>query len=349
MADSSTPGSESPRLNDLFCWENIWLKVENEFFCVPRRGFTAFPHSKFVAEFLAPASVNEGEAVVHDGRSKENAIHLFGYAKQDFEALLKVMYPIQTYSIGNDNLIDLNQDQWIGVLKLSTLWRMTLIRQYAIAKLSVVTQAAPAAEKVQLAQAYKVLQWMEQGIAKLASSSASVEELEPLGWKVTALVLAVRDSARQSVSPQPGSFRLDSIKCGFCTSNTPLIPFSDSDQFFCPCGIALSPESQVSIQQSTSDVGRAEASTRTALSSIWCHQLTIETDGWGPPHNTTQHVVLAGPSSKKSSLKDIFTCSCCGEVTRRKDTVRVLEGHKSGVKSTAELIQKYFGEEFQLE
>ena len=83
-------------------------------------------------------------------------------------------------------------------------------------------------EKVRLARAHRVSTWLDEGITSLALSDDSrptLEELATLGWETAARILWIRDNSGSSLMPsQIPHFTKDSIKCGYCSSSSSLIP-----------------------------------------------------------------------------------------------------------------------------
>ncbi|KAF8814170.1 hypothetical protein BYT27DRAFT_6339898 [Phlegmacium glaucopus] len=160
-----------------------------------------------------------GVAAPTGGQDKEHPIVLEGCRKDEFSCLLKVMYPrAKTLIYGFE--LGLKKEEWVSVLKLSTIWRMKQIRKYAIHWLSTNGALAPI-EKVQLARAHKVATWLEEGLTSLVDGVHRLtrEELATLGWETSALILWIRDN---SIPPNDGStylcFTKDMIACAVCPS-----------------------------------------------------------------------------------------------------------------------------------
>ncbi|TFK16505.1 hypothetical protein FA15DRAFT_761398 [Coprinopsis marcescibilis] len=223
-----------PTRNALFSWKIICFKVEDELFSVPRNGFTA-ASEVFSDMFLLPSNDSP------DGLDEDHPITLEGYKKDEFAALLKIMYPMPgTYKIHGDTLsLDLTKTEWIGALKLSTIWNMSKIRKYAIAKLDTL-QLAPI-EKVQLAREHRVGKWLREGVTALTQGDPTqIEDLEVLGWKTAALLYFIYIHLAKPQPQSSGRFTMASIKCGRCGSSSSLIP----GQVTCSgCHKDISPES----------------------------------------------------------------------------------------------------------
>jgi hypothetical protein len=77
----------------------------------------------------------------------------------------------------------MNQDQWVSVLKLSTMWAFKEIKEKAIAELSKINMDVM--DKVLLARSYRVGDWLYEGYIALVKREASLsaEEAEKLGYE----------------------------------------------------------------------------------------------------------------------------------------------------------------------
>jgi len=157
-----------------------------------------------------------------EGHDKEHPIVLEGYTKDEFSCLLRVMFPRTKALIsGTKWELSLKKEEWVSVLKLSTIWNMSHIRQYAIHRLSTdEAQALTSIEKIQLAREYSVAKWMEEGLISLVTGGYRLThaDLTTLGWETSALILWIRDNSIPSLS-SPFRFTQDMIQCRNCSSN----------------------------------------------------------------------------------------------------------------------------------
>lgn len=215
MADSEGLSSDSE-----FFWDNVVFQVEDKLFCVPRCEFVRSSEI-FADMFMLPS----GAGARSEGRDREHPIVLEGYKKTDFACLLRVMYPTAESLISGTQLaLNLKKEEWVSVLKLSVLWNMSRIRDYAIHKLSTdPTLLISPVEKILLARAHKVGAWLDEGLAALVRSDyrPTFEELATLGWETAARILWIRDSSINGSNPL--RFRRDDIKCTGCSSSLSLI------------------------------------------------------------------------------------------------------------------------------
>jgi len=203
-----------------FYWDTFFVKVEDKIFCVPRCEFVQ-SSEVFADMFLLPS----GPATCSEGQDKDHPIVLEGYKKDEFACLLKVMYPTANSLISGTNLeFRLTKEEWVSVLKLSTIWDMTKIRRYAIHRLST-DVTLPPIEKILLARAHRVGAWLDEAVISLAMCNPmpKLEDLAALGWETVARILWIRDNSPPIRAPNAQNkfcFRRDTIKCPNCPSST---------------------------------------------------------------------------------------------------------------------------------
>ncbi|KAF8814171.1 hypothetical protein BYT27DRAFT_7082785 [Phlegmacium glaucopus] len=222
-----------------FYWDVIIFKVEDTLFRVPRCEFEQ-SSEVFADMFCLPS----GAAERIEGQDKEHPIVLEGYRKNEFSCLLKVMYPryalspavivhvtspllqlAQSLISGTKFELSLEKEEWVSVLKLSTIWNMNKIREYAIHWLSTNGALTPI-EKIRLARAHKVATWLEEGLTSLVGvvHSLTREELATLGWETSALIFWTRDNlSPYSSDSTTVVLSRDMIKCAICSSSPCLI------------------------------------------------------------------------------------------------------------------------------
>jgi len=158
-----------------------------------------------------------------EGQDRDHPIVLEGYKKDDFTCLLKVMYPTATSLISGRNIeLHLKKEEWVSVLKLSTIWNMTKIRQYAIHRLSIDSNLLPI-EKILLARAHRVGAWLNEAVTSLATCNPipDLKDLSTIGWETVARILWIREHF--PLNTLPGDFKRDAIKCMHCSSSSSLI------------------------------------------------------------------------------------------------------------------------------
>ncbi|KAH6908507.1 hypothetical protein BKA70DRAFT_1562572 [Coprinopsis sp. MPI-PUGE-AT-0042] len=185
---------DSPIESDTFrsvayYFQNVIIKVERCLYSIPKQALTS---QSPVFEGMFDGN-NDGGG---EGASDKKPIVLEGYKSGEFECLLNVMLPQPL----ERKLPALTKEQWVSVLKLSTVWQMDQIRQLAVEQLS---QLDPSPiEKVVLAREYRVLKWLTEGVTTLAIDFDQYpikDVAQALGWETTALILSIRDQAKPKV------------------------------------------------------------------------------------------------------------------------------------------------------
>ncbi|KIM38617.1 hypothetical protein M413DRAFT_239902 [Hebeloma cylindrosporum] len=288
-----------------FFWDNIFIKVEDTLFCVPRCEFVK-SSEVFADMFLLPAGPGEST----EGRVRDHPIVLEGYKKDEFTSLLKVMYPTAGSQISGTTLdLGLGKSEWVNVLKLSTIWNMEKIRTYAIHKLSTDFTLSPA-EKILLARAHKVATWMYEGVSELVNSNPkpTIEELGAFGWETAARILWIRDSFPPNLNIL--TFKRDDIKCGYCSSSSSLI---DGAYNCYSCGRSIPPDAELTIPGSGPTV---------VLRDIRCphitcrgtvfHTIYVRCNSCSTTHGADHNARIIRKTGLKELIEDSF-----GEEVRR--------------------------------
>ncbi|KAJ2930374.1 hypothetical protein H1R20_g6726, partial [Candolleomyces eurysporus] len=164
----------------------VFFKVEEIAFEVPRSRFIE-NSEVFEAMFHLPVG-NENE----EGRDEEHPIVLDGYKAVDFNALIKILYPVHEDVISGS--YTLTKEEWVGVLSLSTRWDM----KKELTKLSL-----NPVEKVAIAREYKVGQWFQEGLNEIITERPfrPLSELKSqLGADTVCTLLWIRSETRGSES-----------------------------------------------------------------------------------------------------------------------------------------------------
>ncbi|KAF5372392.1 hypothetical protein D9615_009316 [Tricholomella constricta] len=210
---STSTSTAAPHINnakkvphdDEYYLEPIIFLVEGHLFSVPRHYF-ASASDIFSTTFSLPP----GQGKSQEGSSDASPFVLQGISRADFKGLLRVMYPLQMPHLGGE--VTLPRKDWVAALKLSTMWSFRNIRQLAIARLSSPTSSSSSTstststsasasastdpvEKVLLAKAYKVPEWLLSGYHELVKRSAPLTTAEAarLGLETTVQLFRVRE------------------------------------------------------------------------------------------------------------------------------------------------------------
>ncbi|KIJ05491.1 hypothetical protein PAXINDRAFT_21264 [Paxillus involutus ATCC 200175] len=135
--------------HEQFYMNTVTFLVEDCLFKVPRSPFET-ESTVFKDMFSLPV----GDRV--EGLNDDEPIRLEGTKKDDFEQLLKVLFHRTN---GLSPALPMNVEQWTSVLKLSTLWGFSTLRQAAFNRLSRST-TIPLAKKIALGYQYDVESWL---------------------------------------------------------------------------------------------------------------------------------------------------------------------------------------------
>ncbi|KAK0459180.1 uncharacterized protein EV420DRAFT_307115 [Desarmillaria tabescens] len=182
----SRPESSCTIRDARYYWNDVIFQVENRLFKIPSHYLVQ--HSEIFADTFGLPQGTQGP----EGISDENPVVLHGITALDFEHLLEIVYPQkipQDYSA-------FNKDKWISVLKLSTMWQLSDIRQLAIEYLQQDAKLDPV-ERVVLAKSYSISPWLRTGYLSLVKrvQSLSAEEAEQIGFKSAIQIYQLREDA----------------------------------------------------------------------------------------------------------------------------------------------------------
>ncbi|TFK74665.1 hypothetical protein BDN72DRAFT_893009 [Pluteus cervinus] len=178
----ASSSNDAPTRHEEYYFEVIIFLVEDTLFRVPRYAFEESPI--FHDMFSLPVSTS-----VHDGQSDEQPLHLQGILHTDFEQLLRVMYPLQPRKTPS-----LEKEEWISVLKLSTMWEFHSMRALAITQLTALLYGDPTGRFV-LARQYKVKEWFTSAANELVRRAHPInfEEAQLIGFDIALKLAALRE------------------------------------------------------------------------------------------------------------------------------------------------------------
>ncbi|KAF8161492.1 hypothetical protein B0H34DRAFT_381777 [Crassisporium funariophilum] len=180
----SQTNPDVPVRDPTYFLESFFIQVEDNIFQVPKHHFREA--EPFRTAFTLPSQ--QGTEV--EGLSENNPIKLMGIVKSDFQAILKIFYPLQIpHSYANCTLED-----WKSALKLSTMWDIQQLRDLTIRQLGAF--GMDAVTKIILGKEYHVPEWTLQGCTNLAcrNTGLTIEEAEMLGMQVVLRIYEVRDA-----------------------------------------------------------------------------------------------------------------------------------------------------------
>ncbi|KAI0366808.1 hypothetical protein BV20DRAFT_951470 [Pilatotrama ljubarskyi] len=175
------------RDSQFYC-DHIVFLVENRLFKVPKHRF-ANKSKVFEDMFALPP----GDATTAEGESDDKPVRLYGIGKEEFRALLRVIHHAPSYEEAEEPTME----DWISVLKLTTMWEFASLRRIAIDKLTplVKTEVDPV-RWVCLARRHNVPEWVFPSLHALARRIQALQpdEVEPLGIATVLRMAQVRES-----------------------------------------------------------------------------------------------------------------------------------------------------------
>ncbi|KAI6040610.1 hypothetical protein EDC04DRAFT_2602387 [Pisolithus marmoratus] len=178
--------------------DTVTFLVENCLFKVPRKTLEE-ESTVFRDMFLLP----QPDIAMIEGLDDARPVVLQGISKDDFESLLKALLYRQH---GQNKGQDLLTNQWVSVLKLSTMWEFANLRAAAISWLdtSDASLCRPdPVERVALATQYDIKEWLLPSLLALARrpDPIGVEEGRRLGIETALKLASVREKLKlESVS-----------------------------------------------------------------------------------------------------------------------------------------------------
>ncbi|KAI9441606.1 hypothetical protein H4582DRAFT_1397524 [Lactarius indigo] len=161
---------------------NITFLVDGTLYCVHRFFFTR--DSAYFSTRLAQLGTRDHEALA-------TLVSLGDVEREDFEALLSVIYP------KNFEEHNLSYQQWKSVLHLSTRWGFASIRKLALKFINPPTPH----DRLVLARTYTVDQWVLPALTALCERAEPLSLTEALQMRMedVVLVAAVREDVRSRV------------------------------------------------------------------------------------------------------------------------------------------------------
>jgi len=172
--------------HEQFYMNTVTFLVEDCLFKVPRSPFET-ESTVFKDMFSLPV----GEVDGVEGLNDVKPIRLEGTKKDDFERFMSVLLYRPN---GLSSELPVNVEQWTSVLKLSTLWGFSMVRQTAISRLDGFT-TIPLAKKIALAYEYELESWLLPAMNELVRrpEPISMEEASCMGFETALKLASVRE------------------------------------------------------------------------------------------------------------------------------------------------------------
>ncbi|KAJ2930149.1 hypothetical protein H1R20_g6957, partial [Candolleomyces eurysporus] len=176
-------------LDKVYYWDFITFSVENRLFRVPKYRLVS-DSEHFASKYALDASGDSGSE--HEYTSVENpqlnAVKLDDVSADEFQSFLKAVYPMVI-----QGELELSEDEWLSVLKLSTKWFFNGLRKMAIERLEHFNLNS--IEKVQLGKEHFVEEWLLAGYRELAMryEPITVEEALMIGLQEAIQLNPIRE------------------------------------------------------------------------------------------------------------------------------------------------------------
>ncbi|KZP09949.1 hypothetical protein FIBSPDRAFT_938248 [Athelia psychrophila] len=187
MQSSQTDSKKLLARDNLYYWERpmITFAVEDTLFKVPQKEFEE-KSGLFSDLFSLPARL----VSTTEGSSDDNPIHLESIDPNDFRRLLMVLYPENCM-----NVTPQGHEEWISVLKLSTMWDFVDVRTRALREVSATLESKTPLDRIALAKEYKVPRWLLDAYIALVEQSEPLEkkEIDALGLETVYRLLQIRE------------------------------------------------------------------------------------------------------------------------------------------------------------
>ncbi|KAF9477888.1 hypothetical protein BDN70DRAFT_79759 [Pholiota conissans] len=107
-----------------------------------------------------------------EGTSADNPIILHDIKHEEFRSLLKILYPTSI-----QKTVVLVKQEWLSILKLSTMWFMANLKNMAVSELEANGSLAPV-EKVVWGRKCHVSSWVLDGYSDLVSKNDTLSDAE---------------------------------------------------------------------------------------------------------------------------------------------------------------------------
>ncbi|KAI9441596.1 hypothetical protein H4582DRAFT_1933674 [Lactarius indigo] len=176
----TTPGGSFIK-HDVYFFKdgNIKFLVDGMLYCVHRYFFSR--DSEYFSTSFAKFGVRDHEAL-------PSIISIISVKRNDFEALLSVLYPV------NFGEYELTYEQWKSVLRLSTRWGFTSLRELALKSIVPPTSH----DQLLLARTYSVDRWVLPALTALCERSLplNLDEARQMSMEDVILVARVREEIR---------------------------------------------------------------------------------------------------------------------------------------------------------
>ncbi|KAJ3508819.1 hypothetical protein NLJ89_g5550 [Agrocybe chaxingu] len=187
--DATSVPTVTPTRDATYFLEPIFFLVEDGVFQVPKHHFQH--NDVFSTTFMLPPPPGE----TAEGSSEKKPFELKGILKKDFQAFLRVLYPLGV----PNHYDDLTSEEWQSVLRLSSMWEFQNLRDLAVQWLSK-PGMLDYISKIQLGQSYDLHDWFVAGCGEIVRRNKGPrgEEMARLGHNMTERLYDLREARLDS-------------------------------------------------------------------------------------------------------------------------------------------------------
>ncbi|EIW55230.1 uncharacterized protein TRAVEDRAFT_130527 [Trametes versicolor FP-101664 SS1] len=184
----TSPDTDGVAHDGWFYSDHIVFLVENRLFKVPKQKFVENLEI-FRDMFELPPGTAPAE-----GQADDTPVALEGVKKDEFRALLRAM----VHAPSTEERVDLTMEEWVLILKLTTMWQFHGLRYVAISTLRSHLGNGDPVRWLCLARLYDVKEWMLPSLEALARrpKAMQLEDVESLGVETAIKMAEVRESYR---------------------------------------------------------------------------------------------------------------------------------------------------------
>ncbi|KAJ2924523.1 hypothetical protein H1R20_g12567, partial [Candolleomyces eurysporus] len=210
LALIAAPARDADQHDPVYYWETVQFKIDGHLFKLPRYHFIIGSDS-FAAKYLEVPCQGSPPGLVGGERENEvdgyevlsttsntptlnhklygdEVVELDGVSASEFRTFLKLLFPIHSKS----TTVTLSKDEWLTILRLSTLWNFKEFRRLAIEHLH--SQITDPLDLIQVGRRNFVPQWVVKGYEGLIKKQGAIteDESELIGYKTSVRLYIIR-------------------------------------------------------------------------------------------------------------------------------------------------------------
>ncbi|ESK97223.1 hypothetical protein Moror_17879 [Moniliophthora roreri MCA 2997] len=202
--------TSAPQRHPQLYIETVVFQVEDTLFRLPRQPFEAYSEVFRTMFTLAPK--DKTRDTTDEGATDDNPIRLEGVKCLDFERFARALCPTENPLLQQTS--ERTRDEWMSILRLSTMWDFQEMRWIAIGKLE--TFHMTPLEKVLLGREFAVSDWQWDGYVDLITrpNAPTMEEASKIGYADSIQLFQIRESMRSNFKRISGLTK-ERVRCQF--------------------------------------------------------------------------------------------------------------------------------------